>query len=387
MKKAFTNTIHKNTGPMTAATSKSSSMPKCTYGSACTRKGCVYKHPPKKSRPSASAEPSSSAAAAAAATPSQVCRPFLGGACTFGSRCRSRHPPFAEAEAMRASFKGTKCLHNEGCRSESCLYFHDWEREGEEREEVERVARELERVSLAKVEVERVPPARTALLPAVTFEEWVAGGCETADQSVWFDPNTGSQRIPEEVYEQLHPSSCPPPPVSRPPTGWAGIAATPASLPPPAAATVAAPLSLPPPPFRSVKIPPHLWNLSPPPPAAFHLPPPDRYFSVNSLHSLPLPPTLTSGTAGIVDLHFQSLSTFSPLLSFHLPSQLSVHTEAWIITGSGHHVAEGHQKAGGVLNEAVREWLEEWTAREGGRERVRRGVDGGGKGGCFLVTR
>ena len=66
-------------------------MPMCTYGLACTRKGCVYRHPPR--------------TAAAAQKPSaesvEPCKPFIAGICQFGSRCHNYHPPEDEVLRLR----------------------------------------------------------------------------------------------------------------------------------------------------------------------------------------------------------------------------------------------------------------------------------------------
>lgn len=60
---------------------KTSSMPMCTYGSGCRRKGCIYRHPPK----------TTSSTSNDAKDP-RTCKFFLMGQCTFGSGCRYTHP-------------------------------------------------------------------------------------------------------------------------------------------------------------------------------------------------------------------------------------------------------------------------------------------------------
>jgi len=51
MKKAYTNTVKKTSAMSlsgrSGASKQSSTMPKCQYGAACTRKGCIYRHPPR----------------------------------------------------------------------------------------------------------------------------------------------------------------------------------------------------------------------------------------------------------------------------------------------------------------------------------------------------
>lgn len=101
----------------------------------------------------------------------------------------------------------------------------------------------------------------------------------------------------------------------------------------------------------------------------------------------------------LLDVHFQSAKTVVPVLDRFLPSALADNDEVWIITGSGHHVAVGHQRredktaSGGVLYNAVRRYLEE---REEDNNAVGwkffLGKDtSGGKnttsGGAFLVCR
>ena len=72
MKKAYTNATRKGaTGAMSLQGNKGAStkvrMPLCTYGAACTRKDCVYRHPasrgkgPVKECPPAKSEKVSSA--------------------------------------------------------------------------------------------------------------------------------------------------------------------------------------------------------------------------------------------------------------------------------------------------------------------------------------
>mmetsp|Transcript_46762 Transcript_46762/g.122804 ORF Transcript_46762/g.122804 Transcript_46762/m.122804 type:complete len:456 (-) Transcript_46762:389-1756(-) len=88
---------------------KGTKMPLCTYGAGCTRKGCIYRHPPK---------------AKAAADPEEVCKPFLAGACQFGARCRNFHPPSDEAESWRRKYAAIPCRFAEDCQNLNCLYWH-----------------------------------------------------------------------------------------------------------------------------------------------------------------------------------------------------------------------------------------------------------------------
>ena len=76
-------------------------MPACSYGSGCTRKGCIYKHPPKPK----TCIPKRSGGAAAAVPAEQksgrVCVAFLAGRCTFGRGCHDDHPAPADAAKLR----------------------------------------------------------------------------------------------------------------------------------------------------------------------------------------------------------------------------------------------------------------------------------------------
>eukprot|EP00536_Pseudo-nitzschia_multiseries_P001511 jgi/Psemu1/317589/estExt_fgenesh1_pm.C_190028 len=92
----------------------------------------------------------------------------------------------------------------------------------------------------------------------------------------------------------------------------------------------------------------------------------------------------------VIDLHFQSMKTFSIVLETVLPLKLNgsgsdnkKHNSrpVWIITGTGHHVGtKTHQKGGGALEAAVIEWLIE------NNYNFSRGKDRNGLGGALLVN-
>ena len=84
-------------------------MPLCDYGSACTRRDCVYRHPPR---------------AAPVIKCDQVCKPFLAGVCQFGERCTYQHPSAADAHALRRRYKSTACTWGNDCHSRACLFSH-----------------------------------------------------------------------------------------------------------------------------------------------------------------------------------------------------------------------------------------------------------------------
>ena len=90
-------------------------MPMCEYGAACTRRDCIYRHPPKGTRP---AEPESR----------DVCLAYLAGACQFGERCRNVHPTEQEACVLIAKYKRTDCQWGDACRTEGCLFLHPHEK-------------------------------------------------------------------------------------------------------------------------------------------------------------------------------------------------------------------------------------------------------------------
>ena len=88
---------------------KQQQMPMCSYGAACNRKGCIYRHPPAPPKPAANnngggAATAASTARASPSEPEEVCKPFLAGKCHYGNRCYNYHPPEKEADAMRRKY-------------------------------------------------------------------------------------------------------------------------------------------------------------------------------------------------------------------------------------------------------------------------------------------
>lgn len=89
--------------------------PVCRYGSACTRKGCFYKH--EKRVLGKSVEPVDQS--------SEVCMSYLAGYCSFGDNCYNRHPSDAECEGIISKLGTKPCKFGPKCWTEGCLYNHD----------------------------------------------------------------------------------------------------------------------------------------------------------------------------------------------------------------------------------------------------------------------
>lgn len=92
-------------------------MPMCTYGAACNRRDCIYRHPPKSAKPKPP-EPDENA---------PVCMAFVAGWCTFGAHCRNLHVDAQQAEEIRAKCAKTQCTWGWQCTNEACLFSHpEW---------------------------------------------------------------------------------------------------------------------------------------------------------------------------------------------------------------------------------------------------------------------
>lgn len=268
------------------------SMPLCTYGAACARKDCIFRHAaPKK----AAAE---GAGAPPPAEPQSVCMAHVAGACSFGRRCRNAHPPEEELEAIRRSCALRRCLYGDGCTNGLCLFLHP----ADAADAAERASeRALERLALREpsepLHAEVVEPVDN-LLP------------ERARPAV-----------------AIAPAPAPLPLHARAAGGVGGVGA-------------------------DVRLPDRLWiDAALRDAGAFHEREPLRRFAlVNACHGLP----------GVLDLHFQSAASAPAVLDATLDAAVAAHGEAWVLTGSGHHVPTAtHQARGGVLFEAVGAYLAE----------------------------
>lgn len=160
---------------------KKQTIPKCSYGAACTRKGCVYTHPPKPPKKKKGELP---APTSQTTTSSRVCLPYLSNLCTFGSGCRDRHPPDEECERLIKEYKQRPCTWGAGCRTYACLYFHPDEDAGSNAEGSSEDLKALQPPQ---------PPQKGGPnpLPAkITYESWLANGCqlpEGVSKRVFFD--------------------------------------------------------------------------------------------------------------------------------------------------------------------------------------------------------
>jgi len=413
MKQAYTNTIRGNKGPLSIQTGPKNSksrqkhkVPMCKYGVGCTRRGCIYSHPEKNKktgRPiydSYQDDPQS-----------KICLPFLSHMCEFGKGCLHRHPGIEEADRVRATYKSKMCTYGDGCMTEGCLYFHSWDAAAEVEEMHQQFAEdplstEVGRLAIAglslNVSSAEFVPGQGSSVPhqpfyAPTYTQWMQMECpsppglwhdEQYNYSVWNYPGTGMQRPYEEVYAMMYgqqqhgicstvpsfPASQPPPAPTQEPSGWAAVAA---KKPSPAATaqqsnvgtvsrSVGAGRS-----SEKVSMPPELWLPDTSKSDYFYLYPDPvaRFIAVNEHHrqvleSRTIPTTLASPSdpprVTLLDVHFQSARTVSEVLDEFLPKALDSHDEVWIVTGSGRHVAVGHQKKekDGLLFNAVRRYLD-----------------------------
>jgi hypothetical protein len=120
-------------------------------------------------------------------------------------------------------------------------------------------------------------------------------------------------------------------------------------------------------------------------PSAFGISDPlERYYAVASTWK-------ERAMTNVMDLHYQSLQTFPVVLETLLPEKLPAATEdggVWIITGTGHHVAErGHQKRNvSTLEGAVWEYLLYHYPPEEGY-RIAPGRDRNGQGGALFLQK
>jgi hypothetical protein len=136
----------------------------------------------------------------------------------------------------------------------------------------------------------------------------------------------------------------------------------------------------------TVPIPQQLWQPQRDPSAFGIADPLERYYAVSAAWKERVM------TNYVLDLHYQSLQTFPVVLETLLPEQLRAAAAdddgVWIITGTGHHVAErGHQKRNvSTLEGAVWEYLlQNYHPGEG--YRIAQGRDRNGQGGALFIQK
>lgn len=95
--------------------SRKADAPICRYGTACSRKGCFYKH--ERKSPGKSIDPLDQSV--------EVCMSYLAGNCSFGDNCFNRHPSDQECDGIILKLRSKPCRFGPKCWTEGCLYNHD----------------------------------------------------------------------------------------------------------------------------------------------------------------------------------------------------------------------------------------------------------------------
>eukprot|EP00434_Breviolum_minutum_P042719 symbB.v1.2.038038.t1/scaffold5697.1/size24457/2 len=90
-------------------------VPECRYGAACTRRDCVFKHPPK---------PAKSVRQSVVEKSDKVCFAYVAGKCAFGRQCHDKHPDEASCQTIKERYAKIDCQWGRNCRTEGCLYRH-----------------------------------------------------------------------------------------------------------------------------------------------------------------------------------------------------------------------------------------------------------------------
>ncbi|CAE7908458.1 unnamed protein product [Symbiodinium microadriaticum] len=91
-------------------------VPDCRYGAACTRRDCVFKHPPKPAKSVRQQAPIEKS--------DKVCFAFVAGKCAFGRQCHDKHPDEASCQSIKERYGKIDCQWGKGCRTDGCLYRH-----------------------------------------------------------------------------------------------------------------------------------------------------------------------------------------------------------------------------------------------------------------------
>mmetsp|Transcript_88212 Transcript_88212/g.180262 ORF Transcript_88212/g.180262 Transcript_88212/m.180262 type:complete len:242 (-) Transcript_88212:9-734(-) len=90
-------------------------VPECRYGAACTRRDCVFKHPPK---------PAKSVRQSVVEKSDKVCFAYVAGKCAFGRQCHDKHPDEASCLTIKERYSKIDCQWGRNCRTDGCLYRH-----------------------------------------------------------------------------------------------------------------------------------------------------------------------------------------------------------------------------------------------------------------------
>ena len=286
------------------ASSKPQKMPECKYGAACTRKGCIYRHPKKIESVSSSTVDNR-----------RVCLAYLAELCPYGKNCMNRHPPIEEANELIYMFSQQLCRFGSSCRTEGCLYSHP--------------------------QPEINPEASSNSSMSATATEWTPYGADRAN-SVFHVPTLVPQQWPKAEQNMSG-------------SNWSAEAAKVAtsensSLLDSAAKQSRAKVQLLG--VKSVVIPTEIWKDNRfRDPSIFHsiLDPLARFSKVNE-----------DSPDKCIDLHFISKKELIRVLDVVMP-QFSYENNVWVITGSGHH-RDGHQ-AEGVLFFSVVEYVKNLNLR------------------------
>ena len=193
-------------------------MPMCDYGAACTRKGCIYRHPARGS------------VKAAASEDAEVCKPFLAGACTFGARCRNLHPSEDEADRLRRQYALMDCRFGDECRSAVCLYRHPWDADPQTSGHLDDET-EAARLALLSCEPCANVPRAVENLPDFSADCGAVPGAQPS-AAEWMPDASAAEWAPDVTAPEWAPgaggwsaAAAPQPPATG---SWAAVAYTPA---------------------------------------------------------------------------------------------------------------------------------------------------------------
>ncbi len=301
-------------------------MPLCTYGAACRRKGCVYRHPPRSSTGGGGGGGASHSGSGGSGPALKVCPHFLAGLCEYGNQCMNRHPSEEECRQTRAMFAAQVCRNGDACATVGCLYSHPG------RERAAAAAAAAANSSLSTGAAEWVPSFMQRCPPAPPDPTLVPQSWPRADAAVVGTPTWGSGVLTA--------------------TGAAGATAA-AAAPPPAKKQI--PVDL--------WTPSYLRN-----PAMFQIADPiKRFGAVNR-----------NAAEGVVDLHYQTVKSCWQVLDLVLPQYAGYGDGVWVVTGTGNHRG-GHQ-AEGVLYAEVRRYC----ADRGYTYKIGKDSAGGQSGALFV---